>query len=184
MPAMDASAGVVEETITVAVAAQCRQCRISGMRRSSEPARRRARSGDSFAFTLTPSLHAAGGPIAGRAPAGYQRKYQELSFNRCLLTSRARVRSRRRPAESTMLRRCARWRTPSGSLCSRRWAEASPFNATEAAEIIGESPSACSFHFRMLAKYGLVEDARRRHRAAEAVAPRQPGRLQLSCRQR
>jgi DNA-binding transcriptional ArsR family regulator len=34
-----------------------------------------------------------------------------------------------------------------------------PLNATEAAEIIGESPSACSFHFRMLAKYGLVQDA-------------------------
>src|ERR1022692_4820111 len=34
-----------------------------------------------------------------------------------------------------------------------------PLTATEAAEIIGESPSACSFHFRMLAKYGLVEDA-------------------------
>jgi len=34
-----------------------------------------------------------------------------------------------------------------------------PLNATEAAEVIGESPSACSFHFRMLAKYGLVEDA-------------------------
>lgn len=34
-----------------------------------------------------------------------------------------------------------------------------PLNATEAAETIGESPSACSFHFRMLAKYGLVEDA-------------------------
>src|SRR5580658_2550387 len=31
--------------------------------------------------------------------------------------------------------------------------------ATEAAKIIGESPSACSFHLRMLAKYGLVEDA-------------------------
>jgi DNA-binding transcriptional ArsR family regulator len=34
-----------------------------------------------------------------------------------------------------------------------------PLYATEAAEMIGESPSACSFHFRMLAKYGLVEDA-------------------------
>jgi DNA-binding transcriptional ArsR family regulator len=34
-----------------------------------------------------------------------------------------------------------------------------PLSATEAAEMIGESPSACSFHFRMLAKYGLVEDA-------------------------
>jgi DNA-binding transcriptional ArsR family regulator len=34
-----------------------------------------------------------------------------------------------------------------------------PLTATEAAEIVGESASACSFHFRMLAKYGLVEDA-------------------------
>jgi len=34
-----------------------------------------------------------------------------------------------------------------------------PLDATEAAEMIGETPSACSFHFRMLAKYGLVEDA-------------------------
>jgi DNA-binding transcriptional ArsR family regulator len=34
-----------------------------------------------------------------------------------------------------------------------------PLTATEAAEIVGESPSACSFHLRMLAKYGLVEDA-------------------------
>src|ERR1700728_488216 len=34
-----------------------------------------------------------------------------------------------------------------------------PLTATEAAEVVGESPSACSFHLRMLAKYGLVEDA-------------------------
>lgn len=34
-----------------------------------------------------------------------------------------------------------------------------PLTATEAARIVGESPSACSFHLRMLAKYGLVEDA-------------------------
>ncbi len=34
-----------------------------------------------------------------------------------------------------------------------------PLTATQAAELIGESPSACSFHLRMLAKYGLVEDA-------------------------
>jgi DNA-binding transcriptional ArsR family regulator len=34
-----------------------------------------------------------------------------------------------------------------------------PLTATEAAELVGESPSACSFHLRMLAKYGLVEDA-------------------------
>ncbi len=58
-----------------------------------------------------------------------------------------------------MRRRCALSRIPSGWLCSRRWAWREPLNATEAAEIIGESPSACSFHFRMLAKYGLVEDA-------------------------
>jgi DNA-binding transcriptional ArsR family regulator len=31
-----------------------------------------------------------------------------------------------------------------------------PLTATEAAEIVGESPSSCSFHLRMLAKYGLV----------------------------
>jgi DNA-binding transcriptional ArsR family regulator len=31
--------------------------------------------------------------------------------------------------------------------------------ATEAAEYVGESPSACSFHLRTLAKYGFVEEA-------------------------
>ena len=31
--------------------------------------------------------------------------------------------------------------------------------ATEAAEHLGESPSACSFHLRQLAKYGFVEEA-------------------------
>ena len=31
--------------------------------------------------------------------------------------------------------------------------------ATEAAEIVGESPSNCSFHLRQLAKYGFVEEA-------------------------
>jgi DNA-binding transcriptional ArsR family regulator len=34
-----------------------------------------------------------------------------------------------------------------------------PLTATEAAGLVGETPSACSFHLRMLAKYGLVEDA-------------------------
>jgi DNA-binding transcriptional ArsR family regulator len=34
-----------------------------------------------------------------------------------------------------------------------------PLTATQAAELIGETPSACSFHLRMLAKYGLVQDA-------------------------
>jgi len=34
-----------------------------------------------------------------------------------------------------------------------------PLTATKAGEIIGESPTTCSFHFRQLAKYGFVEEA-------------------------
>lgn len=34
-----------------------------------------------------------------------------------------------------------------------------PLTATQAAEMIGESPTTCSFHFRQLAKYGFVEQA-------------------------
>jgi predicted ArsR family transcriptional regulator len=34
-----------------------------------------------------------------------------------------------------------------------------PLTATHAAEVIGESPTTCSFHFRQLAKYGFVEEA-------------------------
>jgi predicted transcriptional regulator len=34
-----------------------------------------------------------------------------------------------------------------------------PLTATQAAERVGESPAGCSFHFRQLAKYGLVEEA-------------------------
>src|SRR5882757_7267532 len=34
-----------------------------------------------------------------------------------------------------------------------------PLTATQAGERIGESPAACSFHLRQLAKYGLVEEA-------------------------
>src|ERR1039457_4634144 len=45
-----------------------------------------------------------------------------------------------------------------------------PLTATEAAEVVGESPSACSFHLRMLAKYGLVEAAGGGH------GRRRPGR--------
>lgn len=33
-----------------------------------------------------------------------------------------------------------------------------PLTATEAADVVGESPSACSFHLRQLAKYGFVEE--------------------------
>jgi hypothetical protein len=34
-----------------------------------------------------------------------------------------------------------------------------PLTATGAADLIGESPTTCSFHFRQLAKYGFVEEA-------------------------
>lgn len=34
-----------------------------------------------------------------------------------------------------------------------------PLTATAAGELIGESPTTCSFHFRQLAKYGFVEGA-------------------------
>lgn len=34
-----------------------------------------------------------------------------------------------------------------------------PLTATEAGEMIGESPTTCSFHLRTLAKYGFVEEA-------------------------
>lgn len=34
-----------------------------------------------------------------------------------------------------------------------------PLTATQAGELIGESPSTCSFHLRQLAKYGFVEEA-------------------------
>jgi helix-turn-helix protein len=34
-----------------------------------------------------------------------------------------------------------------------------PLTATRAGEIIGETPTTCSFHFRQLAKYGFVEEA-------------------------
>ena len=34
-----------------------------------------------------------------------------------------------------------------------------PLSATRAGELIGESPTTCSFHFRQLAKYGFVEQA-------------------------
>jgi predicted ArsR family transcriptional regulator len=34
-----------------------------------------------------------------------------------------------------------------------------PMTATEAGELIGESPTTCSFHFRQLEKYGFIEEA-------------------------
>jgi predicted ArsR family transcriptional regulator len=38
-------------------------------------------------------------------------------------------------------------------------AQHQPMTATQAGEAIGESPTTCSFHLRMLAKYGVVEEA-------------------------
>jgi predicted ArsR family transcriptional regulator len=38
-----------------------------------------------------------------------------------------------------------------------------PFTATRAAELTGESVASCSYHLRMLAKYGLVEEAEGGH---------------------
>ena len=34
-----------------------------------------------------------------------------------------------------------------------------PLTATQCADLVGESPSSCSFHLRMLAKYGFIEEA-------------------------
>ncbi|MFI6446691.1 helix-turn-helix domain-containing protein [Kitasatospora sp. NPDC050543] len=46
-----------------------------------------------------------------------------------------------------------------------------PLTATEAGELIGESPTNCAFHLRTLAKYGFVEEA------GEAPGRRRPWRL-------
>jgi DNA-binding transcriptional ArsR family regulator len=40
-------------------------------------------------------------------------------------------------------------------------AHAVELTATEAGELVGESPASCSFHLRQLAKYGFVEEAPR-----------------------
>ncbi|GAA1265315.1 hypothetical protein GCM10009665_63190 [Kitasatospora nipponensis] len=46
-----------------------------------------------------------------------------------------------------------------------------PLTATQAGELIGESPTNCAFHLRTLAKYGFVEEA------GEAPGRRRPWRL-------
>jgi DNA-binding transcriptional ArsR family regulator len=46
-----------------------------------------------------------------------------------------------------------------------------PLTATEASELVGESPSSCSFHLRQLAKYGFVEET------GEGSGRRRPWRL-------
>jgi predicted ArsR family transcriptional regulator len=48
-----------------------------------------------------------------------------------------------------------------------------PLTATRAGDLLGESPTTCSFHLRQLAKYGLVEEAgggRGRERPWKATA--------------
>ena len=50
--------------------------------------------------------------------------------------------------------------------------EGRPLTATEAAELVGESPSSCSFHLRQLAKYGFVEEV-----AEGATGRRRPWKL-------
>jgi DNA-binding transcriptional ArsR family regulator len=60
---------------------------------------------------------------------------------------------------------------------------AGPLTATRAGELIGESPTTCSFHLRQLARYGFVEEAgggRGRNRPWRLThtgwsAPAQPG---------
>jgi len=49
-----------------------------------------------------------------------------------------------------------------------------PLTATQAAELIGETPTTCSFHLRQLAKYGFVTEAgggKGRERPWKAVSP-------------
>jgi predicted ArsR family transcriptional regulator len=48
-----------------------------------------------------------------------------------------------------------------------------PLTATQAGKLVGESPASCSFHFRQLARFGLVEEAgggRGRERPWQATA--------------
>ena len=45
-----------------------------------------------------------------------------------------------------------------------------PLTATEAGELIGETFTTCSFHFRQLAKYGVVEEAGGKGRSQPVTA--------------
>ncbi|MEU9831259.1 winged helix-turn-helix domain-containing protein [Streptosporangium sp. NPDC048047] len=55
-----------------------------------------------------------------------------------------------------------------------------PATATEVAEVVGVTPSAASYHLRMLAKYGFAEDAPARGDARERVWRHSPGGMVLS----
>lgn len=50
-----------------------------------------------------------------------------------------------------------------------------PLTATQAGDLIGESPTTCSFHLRQLAKYGFVEEAGRGKGRARPWRVRQIG---------
>jgi predicted transcriptional regulator len=69
-------------------------------------------------------------------------------------------------------------------------AEARTLTATEASELLGESPANCAFHLRTLAKYGFVEEAgggrgrerpwRLKFRGMEIVPPWQDAETRLA----
>jgi predicted transcriptional regulator len=68
--------------------------------------------------------------------------------------------------------------------------ETGTLTATEASELLGESPANCAFHLRTLAKYGFLEEAgggrgrerpwRQRYRRLELVPPRQDPETRLA----
>jgi predicted ArsR family transcriptional regulator len=69
-------------------------------------------------------------------------------------------------------------------------AETGTLTATQASDLLGESPANCAFHLRTLAKYGFVEEAgggrgrqrpwRLRHRGIEIVPPFQDQESRLA----
>ena len=69
-------------------------------------------------------------------------------------------------------------------------AESRTLTATEASELLGESPANCAFHLRTLAKYGFVEEAgggrgrerpwRLRYRGLELAPPWQDAETRLA----
>ena len=72
-----------------------------------------------------------------------------MSFDMCLegsreITDPKAMRALAHPLRLTLLEQLGR---------------AGTLTATQAAEIVGESPANCSFHLRTLAKYGFVEEA-------------------------
>ncbi len=54
-------------------------------------------------------------------------------------------------------------------------ATSGPLTATDAAAIVGQSPTTCSFHLRQLARYGLIEDVDAEHGRSRPWRVRQAG---------